>query len=522
MRHPPVSTLAPTPADPTCGAAMDRRRFVAATALGLAGCGGGGGSSTPAPPPPAGPDWASLSGSLQGSVLLPSGAGYALAAPVFNAAYDGTLPAALVRCASAADVAAALAFAKQNALAVTARSGGHGYTGDSTTRGIVIDVGPMNAIVVAGGTATIGAGAKLVDIYDQLSKKGVCIPSGSCPTIGIAGITQGGGIGVLDRAYGLTCDRLVAAQVVLADGSIVTCDAGTHADLFWALRGGGGGNFGIVTSLTFDTFATQDLTSFSADFAWADAARVFAAWQAWPQSLPDTVWSGMVLATMGSSTGDPVIEVSGMCVGSTADFTPIWTQFLAAAGATPASQSIQTQSFHDAMLASCNGLTVSQCHLASETSDGQVARASFVATSDFFDAALPPAGIQAMLQKLDAMQPQGRCIVIMALMGGAIARVAPADTAFVHRGALFSAQYYIEGPVDVSPAQVSDARSVVGALRMAMAPWSSGEAYQNYLDPDLANWQAAYYGANHARLVQVKAAYDPTQVFRPAQGIAPQ
>jgi FAD/FMN-containing dehydrogenase len=510
---------------------MDRRQFIAAastaTALGLSGCGGGSGTPAAPPPPPplpppTGPDWTSLSGKLDGSVLLPGDASFAVAAPVFNSVYDGTLPAALVRCASADDVALALAFAKTNGLAVTARSGGHGYTGNAATTGIVIDVGPMNSIVVAGGSATIGAGAKLVDIYDQLSRQGVCIPSGSCPTIGIAGITQGGGIGVVDRAYGLTCDSLVSAQVVLADGSIVTCDASHHADLFWALRGGGGGNFGVVTALTFDTFATSDLTSFSADFDWADAAKVFAAWQAWPQTLPDTVWSGLVLAATGSSTSDPIVEVSGMCIGSASDFAPYWTQFLAAAGATPTSHSVQTQSFHDAMLASCNGLSVSQCHLASETSNGQVARASFVATSDFFDAALPDDGIQAMLDKLDTMQPQDRCIVIMDLMGGAIARVAADATAFVHRGALFSAQYYIEGPIGITTSQVADARALVTALRTAMAPWSSGGAYQNYLDPDLVNWQAAYYGDNYARLVQVKAAYDPTQVFKPAQGIAPQ
>jgi FAD/FMN-containing dehydrogenase len=463
-----------------------------------------------------------LAGGLQGSILLPGDSGFSFAAPVFNSVYDATVPKALVRCASAADVALALAFAKDNNLALTMRSGGHGYTGNSATTGMVIDVGPMNNIVAAGGTATIGAGAKLVDIYDQLSTQGVCIPSGSCPTIGIAGITQGGGIGVVDRAYGLTCDRLVSAQVVLADGSIVTCDASNHADLFWALRGGGGGNFGIVTSMTFNTFATSDLTSFSAEFAWVDAAKVFAAWQAWPLTLPDTVWSGLLLVTTAGSTPAPIIEVSGICVGSDTDFAPFWAQFLAAAGATPTSQSIMTQPFRDAMLASCNGMSVSQCHLQSETSDGQVSRASFVASSDFFDTALPDAGIAAMLAQLDALQPQGQCFVIMDLMGGAIAQVAADATAFVHREALFSAQYYISGPISVTPSQVSSARTVVGALRTTMAPWSSGEAYQNYLDPGIANWQAAYYGDNYARLVQVKAAYDPTQVFKAAQGIPPQ
>ena len=508
---------------------MDRRQFIAAagsaTALGLGACGGGGGTAAPPPPPPpSGPDWASLASQMQGTVLLPGAAGFALAAPVFNAAYDGTVPQALARCASASDVALALAFARDNRLASTVRSGGHGYTGNSATTGLVIDVGSMSTIVVDSGTstATIGAGARLVDVYDQLTSQGVCIPSGSCPTIGIAGITQGGGIGLVDRAWGLTCDNLVSAQVVLADGSVVTCDANTHADLFWALRGGGGGNFGVVTSMTFNTFATRDVTTFSASFAWTDAAKVLAAWQAWPQTLPDTVWSGLVIGTTGSSAGNPAIEVSGLFLGSTTDFTPIWAQFLATSGATPTTQSLQDQTFRAAILASCHGESISQCHLAGETSDGQVPRATFVASSDFFDATLPDAGIQAMLGAMASLQATSGVLIIMDLMGGAIARVAPEATAFVHRDAVFSAQYYLSGGVGMPPAQVAQAQGIVSGLRATMSPWSSGEAYQNYLDSTLANWQAAYYGANYARLQQVKTAYDPTQVFKPAQGVEPQ
>jgi FAD/FMN-containing dehydrogenase len=506
---------------------MDRRRFVAAAGsaglLGLSACGGSDDGAVPVPPPapppapapaPA-PDWAALAGTLSGSVLLPGADAYATAAPVFNAVYDATMPQAVVRCATTDDVVLALGFARRNGLAVAPRSGGHGYTGNSTTRGVVIDVGALSTIVEGTGTATIGAGAKLVDIYDQLSTQGVCIPSGICPTIGIAGITLGGGIGKVDRAVGLTCDSLVSAQVVLADGSLVTCDANDHADLFWALRGGGGGNFGIVTSMTFATFATQDVVSFSAAFAWADAAAVLAAWQAWPQVLPDTLWASVLMSPA------PAIQVSGLFLGSQSDFTPLWTQFLAAAAATPTTQQIQPQSFRDAMLAPCYRRTVSQCHLAGETIDGMVARAAFAATSDFFDAALPPAGIQALLAATTA-QPGSGLLVLLDLMGGAIARVAPDATAFVHRNALFSAQYYVQQPLGASDAALAQARSVASGLRAAMSPWSSGRAYQNYLDPDLAGWEAAYYGANYARLVQVKAIYDPTQVFRPLQGIPPQ
>src|SRR5206468_2939491 len=131
---------------------------------------------------------------------------------------------------------------------------------------------------------------------------------------------------------------------------------------------------------------------------------------------------------------------------------------------------------------------------------------TFAATSDFFNAALPSQGIQALLGAVSA-QPGSGLLVIMDLMGGAIGRVAPDATAFVHRNALFSAQYYIQNPVGVPDSVQAQARSVVSGMRSAMATWSSGEAYQNYLDPDLADWQAAYYGANYARLVQVKAVY---------------
>ena len=141
---------------------MDRRHFIAAAGsaglLGLDACGGGGGGSpAPVPPPPSGPNWTSLQGMLSGTVLLPGAAGFAAAAPVFNAAYDATVPQAVVRCASANDVAMALDFARENGLAVTPRSGGHGYTGNSATTGMVIDVGGMNSIAVGSSPASTPA-----------------------------------------------------------------------------------------------------------------------------------------------------------------------------------------------------------------------------------------------------------------------------------------------------------------------------------------------------------------------------
>nr|WP_207231567.1 MULTISPECIES: FAD-dependent oxidoreductase [unclassified Duganella] len=155
--------------------------------------------------------------------------------------FDSIKPAAIVKCSSVEDIRNSLAFVRNNKLAVTPRCGGHSWAGTSTTTGVVLNVTNMNAIQVnADGSAKIGAGARLAEVYDTLIGHGVCIPSGTCLTVGIAGITLGGGIGILDRQYGLTCDNLLAAEVLTADGRLLSCDASHEPDLFWALRSGGG------------------------------------------------------------------------------------------------------------------------------------------------------------------------------------------------------------------------------------------------------------------------------------------
>ena len=139
------------------------------------------------------------------------------------------------------------------------RSGGHSYPGWSAGDGaLVVDVRPLHRVSLSGTTATIGAGASLVQVYDGLGTRGRGIAGGSCPTVGIAGLTQGGGVGVLTRAHGLTCDAVTSMRVVLADGRIVTASADHEPDLYWALRGGGGGHLGVVTSFTMRTFAAPD------------------------------------------------------------------------------------------------------------------------------------------------------------------------------------------------------------------------------------------------------------------------
>ena len=193
------------------------------------------------------------------------------------------MPAAIARCANAADVAACVDWARAAGAPITARSGGHSYAGYSSGSGLVVDLGALSSVTVDTGAASavVGAGTQLIDVYAGLQPHGVAIPGGSCPTVGIGGLTLGGGMGVVGRAFGLTCDNLLAADVVLADGRTVHCDAAHDADLYWALRGGGGGNFGIVTAFTFRTHPATQATLYSFHWDWSRAAKVVAAWMDW-------------------------------------------------------------------------------------------------------------------------------------------------------------------------------------------------------------------------------------------------
>lgn len=487
----------------------------------LSGCGGGGSSpSPPAPAPPpgmvsGGVDFAPLASRLQGSVVLPTSTGYDAVRLLANTLYDDIKPTAIVRCASPADVQAALAFVQDKKLAVTARCGGHSWAGYSTTTGVVLNVTAMNAVTANGdGTATVGAGARLAEVYAGLIAQGVCIPSGTCDTVGIAGITMGGGIGVLDRKFGLTCDNLVSADIVTVDGVLRTCSATSETDLFWAIRGGGGGNFGIATSFTFKTHPIQDITVATANFRMQDFAAVFNAWQAWPQSLPDDIWGQIYV---GIFQGVATFSVSAWCLGTAAYMTPYWNAFLTAAGATSAGSTITQRSYLDVALDFCPSGPVAQCSLQGYSSTGAVQRYAEVLSSDFFSSAIPDAGIQVLVDQAAALaNANGVGSYIFDHMGGALGRVAPDATAFPHRNALFSVEYAVSD-IAGHPYDPTWANS----MRSKMSAWSTGGAYVNYLDPLLTDWQTAYYGANYARLQQVKKAHDPNRVLTMPQGIVP-
>src|SRR5215218_7280034 len=187
---------------------------------------------------------------VRGPVLGPGAVGYAAAARVYNAHFDGVAPDAVIEPLDSDDVRAVLRWADRHDVRVGARSGGHSYAGYSTLdEGVVVDLRRLRSITVDRGArrASIGAGARMIEVSDALARRGGAVPGGSCPTVGFGGLALGGGYGLAARAMGLTADNVSGLVVVTPDGRMRRVDARRDPDLFWALRGGGGGNFGIVT-----------------------------------------------------------------------------------------------------------------------------------------------------------------------------------------------------------------------------------------------------------------------------------
>jgi FAD/FMN-containing dehydrogenase len=434
---------------------------------------------------------------LTGRVIWPSDPAYDEARQSFNARFSH-FPAAIVVCDNTDDVRNAVLWARQEGIPLRARSGGHSYEGFSVVDGgLVIDVGGLNGVVVdaSRGEAVVGAGVRLLDLYRRLWDHGVTIPGGTCPGIGIAGLTLGGGIGFLSRQYGLTCDNLLAVELVDAEGRVLRASESEHADLFWALRGGGGGNFVIATAFTFRVHPIGDVVVCTVRWPWDDAEGVLDAWQRWAPGVDERLCVALAIAHPSAGT----ISATGLFTGSAVELPSLLEPLLRAG--TPNAPLIQSLPF----------LTAAEQFAGSPTTSVHFKNASSLA-----DEPLPAEAIATLVEHLRAA-PFASDLVGFFPLGGAIATVDPAATAFVHRRALFDLQYQAYWWDDsAAPASLAWVRE----LRAAMAPYTTG-AYVNYIDADIPDWATAYYGANLARLKQVKAEYDPDDVFDGPQSIPP-
>ncbi|WP_328468038.1 FAD-binding oxidoreductase [Actinoplanes sp. NBC_00393] len=450
---------------------------------------------------PTADDWAALDASLDGTVALPGTSDYDTARRLIDPRFDRVLPPAVARCASAADVAEVVRFARRLRIPVVTRGGGHSYVGASTAAaGVVLDLRRLDDVRAdaASGTAEIGGGTRLIDVYNRLGAAGVSIPSGSCGSVGIGGITLGGGIGMAASAYGLTCDTVTAADLVGADGRLRTVDADREPDLFWALRGGGGGQFGVVTRWRMRTHRTGTVGTFVLQYPWTDAARVAAGWQARLLTAGDETWSSCQFAS--DRRGRLSVRISGVVLDG--DPAPEVEQIARAVGRDPATAKLDRRAHLDVLhdRAGC------------ADAEGCAGRQTELAGSEIFREVLPETAIAALLATVERRAQQRRPgLAKLKRLTGAVGRVAPEATAFPWRGAHTMMQWLVGLPAG-DAASAPDGYAWIESGHKAMRRWSAG-SYVNYLEPSPAVLPR-YYGPNFARLRWIRTATDPQGLFR--------
>jgi FAD/FMN-containing dehydrogenase len=460
---------------------------------------------------------------MRGELRRAGAAGYQGAARLFDPRFDHIAPTAVATVADDHDVAHCVSFAQRFGLPISIRSGGHSYLGASTGTGLVIDVRGVSAVVNNGdGTATIGAGAALIDVYSKLAADGLSIPAGSCPSVGLSGHALGGGVGVVTRQYGLTCDRLAVARIVTAAGESLNCNESAHSDLFWALRGGGG-SFGVVTELTLRTVPADPIAHGYLVWPWPAAAEVMTAWQRWAPSAPNALWSSCHILATNRRPDVPTISVPAVMVGSTAALAAEIDALVAAVPTAPTTRFVATESWQNTMLleAGCADLSLEACHVGAETPGGALPRSAFIAGSDYFRHEIPAAGVAAIVAAVAERQADPRLSnggVSFDCLGGAVDDLAPEATAYVHRGALFNAQYTASWNGSGNGPLRRNQRSLT-RLKESVRSYATGQAYQNYADSLLADPQQAYYATNLPRLIATRRSYDPRGVFTQPQGV---
>lgn len=441
---------------------------------------------------PTSTDWADLDAAIRGTVALPGSTKYRQRAPLFDPRWDSRTPAAVARVLGSADVAACVEFAKEHGLKVTARSGGHSYTGASARNGaLVIDTRALTSISVAsdGSAARVGPGTHLYSVYSTLSERSVTIPGGTCPTVGISGLTLAGGLGVDSRQTGLTADHLVQATVVDGSGSVRRVDADTDPDLYWALRGGGAG-IGIVTSLKYATMSAPKRGFFSLSFSGSRAVRVVKRWGTWIAEQPRDTWAN---ATVNSSGGTLSARVFGVCPAGKEDARAASLRKIM--GITPTASSTTTRPYLDGVAYLGGGSTTD--------------RTRFVAGSDILQTVTTEAS-EAIEEAMSSVPSGVSASAILDPLDAGISDTPVGGTAFPWRDHAASVQWYVGMPTSPSSSQYATARSWVQEAHDLLDGHTSG-GYFGYIESGRTSRE--YAGDNTDRLVEVRKTYDPEGVI---------
>jgi FAD/FMN-containing dehydrogenase len=454
-----------------------------------------------------------LGSRIDGDVVVPDEPRYAAVRTSPWAQYAEVLPAAVVICRGPADVVETLAFVRQAGLEVVPRGGGHCFVGRSSTRGIVVDLSEISRVELADGTLTVGAGGRLGEIDDVLAASGVAIAAGACPTVGIAGLVLGGGLGILGRTYGLTSDQLVEAEVVLADGRVVRCDEHRHADLFWALRGAGQGRFGVVTSFRFRTVPAHSLTCFQIVWRATDAIALVDAWQALSPDAPDELAASLLVNAPGNLDLPAKVTLFGAMRSGDAESERALDELVARSGADPDSTELRQLPYRAAKSYLAEHAPGAE---PGETPTEQPPTPRYAwSKSEFFRRSVPPSAIRALVEHLISERVPGQARELdFTPWGGAYNQTAADATAFVHRQERFVLKHAAVLGEDAAREQRDPARQWVARSWAVAHPHATGGAFPNFADPDLVDPARWYHGANRARLDRIKETYDPENLFR--------
>ncbi|HLH22077.1 MAG TPA: FAD-binding oxidoreductase [Chloroflexota bacterium] len=490
--------------------ALDRRRFLKASAglalgLGLAQVPGrvaaGAAPHAPSAPPAAGDGvWQELARSLQGTLLRPGDPDYARIARPWNLRFASILPNGIARCVSTDDVRTCLQWAQAHGVPLVARSGGHSYAGYSQTTDLMIDLSPMNQVTYDAklGLAHMSGGARNSDVYASLRTVGRTVTHGRCAGVGVGGLVLGGGLGFNQRRLGLLCDQLVETVIVTAAGELLRCNDQENADLFWACRGGGGGNFGINTAFTFQTFPAETLTVYLITWTANLDALVPAALDLLP-TTPERLGCKLSVVNDGTRLS---LELLGQLVGPPDELRALLAPLYRLA--TPAGETVRVTSYWDG-----------QDFLSEDSSPEYThERSRYVYQPLSAEGART---ILSFMRRWPGTRADATWKIFLA--GGTVTAVPPDATAFVHRGAQMVSSIELDWTPDDTVGTVADNEAWLAEFHAAMAPFTSDESYQNFIDEAQSDYLRAYYGANLERLVAVKRRYDPQNVFRFPQSI---
>jgi FAD/FMN-containing dehydrogenase len=451
---------------------------------------------------------ARLRARFRGELLLPSAAGYESARHIWNAVIDKH-PALIARCSGVADIVAAVRFAREEGLVLAIRGGGHNVAGTAMCDGgLVLDLSQLKGVRIdtLARTARIQPGVTNGDLDHETQAFGLATTGGIASTTGVTGLTLGGGLGWLMRRHGLACDNLLSADMVTAEGTCITANRTEHADLFWALRGGGG-NFGVVTSLEYRLHPVGPSVVAGLVLHPAERAReVLRFYRDYVAAMPDELTTIVNLRHAPPAPWLPP-ELHGRAV-----------------------------------------VAIMSCHAGSIEEGFEAVRPlkqfgpplfdllepkPYVLHQRMFDDAVPPGlryywkshYLRALSDQLiDALaehawrDTSARSYTLLFQMGGAVARLADDATAFASRGAPCGINI---NAVWAAPEEDRDHIEWARAFFAATEPFSTGGVYVNFLGTEGEERIRAAYGANYERLAQVKARYDPTNFFRVNQNVRP-